>query len=69
MGAAGTPSLGELPHGVHTSEVLATIRLDDDRRVQPRRVVPIPDEELATITLESDFDDVGHLYPKRRNED
>jgi hypothetical protein len=60
MGAPGAPSLSQLADRVDASEILAAVGLDDDRRVQPRRLVTVPDEELAPVAFEGDFYEVGH---------
>ncbi len=56
--AAGAAPLGELADGVHAPQVLATIGLDDHRALEPRRLVPLPDEEFPAIPLEGDLDEM-----------
>jgi hypothetical protein len=66
--APGAPPFRELPDGVNTSQILSPVRLDDHRRVEPGRLFPFPDEELAAVAFESDFDQVRHVRSTRNEE-
>jgi hypothetical protein len=52
------PLVRQLPDGMHPTEVLATIGFDDHGGIQGGDLIALPDEELATIALELDFDEV-----------
>jgi hypothetical protein len=61
VGATGAAAFGQLADRVDTPEVLASVRFDDHRRVEPRRLVAFPDEELAAFALKSDFYEMRHI--------
>jgi hypothetical protein len=66
VGTAAAPSLGQLADRVDPPEVLATIRLDNDRCVKAGRLLILPQEELAAMAFECDFDEMRHI---RSNEE
>jgi hypothetical protein len=45
----------ELTDGVHPSEILATVGLDDHRRTNRRRLSAVPREEFFSVAFERDF--------------
>jgi hypothetical protein len=45
-------------------EILAPVGVDDDGGADRRRVVSLPEEELLSVSLERDFDQVGHIYSR-----
>jgi hypothetical protein len=52
--------LGERAGGVHAAEVLAPVGVDDDPRLDRRQVLAVPQEELLPVSVEGDFDELGH---------
>ena len=56
--------LGELAGGMHRTEILAPVGVDDDGGADRRRFVGLPEEELLSVSLERDFDQVGHVYSR-----
>jgi hypothetical protein len=56
---ASIPLNGGLADRVHTAKVLTAVGFDDDRRVNRRRLIGLPKEELAAIAFELDFYDLS----------
>src|SRR5687768_17756815 len=65
--ASTAPALRQLTDGVDASQIFAPVRFDDHRRVHARRLVAVPDEELASIAFEGDFYEVRHLRSKEED--
>src|SRR5688500_2775893 len=57
---AYVPHLRELAKRAHESQVLPTVGIDDDRRLEWRRIRIIPEKKLPAVTLEFDFYEVSH---------
>ena len=49
--------LGELADGVHVAKILPAVGVDDHRRLERRRLVVLPQEEVLSVALEGDFDE------------
>ena len=45
-------------------EILAPVGIDDNGSAERRRLVSFPEEELFSVSLERDFDQVGHVYSR-----
>ena len=66
----GVALLGQLAGSVDITEILSAVGVDDDARVERRHLVAFPQEEVFSIALERDFDEVRHYSkncPMRRN--
>jgi hypothetical protein len=44
-----------VPNRVYVPKVLAAVSFDDDVGLERRRILPLPEEELLTVALETDF--------------
>ena len=71
MGASAISLLSEISQRMDVAEILSAIDIDDDRRVQRRRIGIIPEKKLLTVALEGDFDEVCHrlLCPRAETEE
>ena len=49
---------------MHRPEILAPVGVDDDRGADGGASSHLPEEELLAVSLERDFDQVGHVYSR-----
>jgi hypothetical protein len=60
MGTTAVSLFSHLSQGMDVPKVLAAIGVDDYRRFQRGRLRIIPEKEFLSVSLERDFDEMGH---------